>query len=70
MNIRTECGDSIYCLPDCARCKISGISPEHMDSCPLYRYDPLRGETCIPESCEEYTEDWDSYDCSEIADDL
>lgn len=57
MKIRTADGViMIYCLPDNARCKCTGKSPEKMDSCPIYNFDDF-GEECVPELCEEYEED-------------
>lgn len=51
MTIKTPDGLDIYCLPDCARCRLADASPEEMDECPMKR------EHCVPEVCEEYTED-------------
>ena len=56
MNIRTQWGDKIFCLPDCARCRITGKSPEDMDSCPIINFDDF-GDECVPELCDEYEED-------------
>lgn len=52
MDLRTSDGVYFYCLPDCARCKLSGESPEHMIECPKGRW------ACVPEYCEEYVEEW------------
>lgn len=56
MNLYTADGISYHCLPACARCKISGESPETMDECPDRRFDD-QGLVCIPELCDAYTED-------------
>lgn len=55
MNISNPCGTKIYCLPDNARCRCTGKSPEKMDSCPIYNFDDF-GDECIPECCGEYEE--------------
>ena len=56
MNIKTEWGGDIYCLPSCAKCKATGKSPEYMERCPLYNFDD-DGDICVPEICDQYTED-------------
>lgn len=55
MNIKTEDGIIIFCLPDCARCKVCGKSPVEIDECPLHKFD-VNGDKCVPELCEEYEE--------------
>lgn len=55
MNIMTESGISIYCLPECARCRVTGRNPELMDVCPNRKYDAF-GDICIPDDCIEYEE--------------
>lgn len=55
MNINTPDGISVFCLPDNARCKISGESPCDMDCCPICNFDDY-GDFCVPELCDEYTE--------------
>lgn len=55
MYICTKCGQKIFCLPDNARCKLSGISPLDMDECPL-GHDEYDRDMCIPEMCDEYEE--------------
>ena len=55
MDIYTMCGQQIFCLPDIARCKLSGKSPHDMDECPL-RHDKYDSDMCIPEMCNEYEE--------------
>ena len=56
MNIRTQWGDMIHCLPECARCRITDKSPEDMDTCPILNFDDF-GAECAPELCEQYEED-------------
>ena len=56
MRITTPDDITIYCLPDCAKCKAAGKSPEELVECPNHTFD-LFGDKCIPELCEEYTED-------------
>jgi len=56
MHVQTDCGIPIYCLPDCARCNLSGRSPEKMVECPARRFDDF-GLVCKPETCPEYRED-------------
>ena len=56
MNIRTPDGIKIYCLPDSARCKCTGVSPEVMDRCPIINFDD-EGDECCPSLCDEYDED-------------
>ena len=56
MNIRTQWGDMIHCLPECARCRITDKSPEDMDTCPILNFDDF-GAECVPELCEQYEED-------------
>lgn len=55
MDILTEDGIEIYCLPDTAYCKISGENPESMIGCPLFAFDDY-GNICKPNLCGEYTE--------------
>ena len=54
MNIMTSDGIEIYVLPDCAKCELSGKSPEQMDECPI-RY-KTGFEDCMPGECPYYTE--------------
>ena len=54
MEIMTTDGIVIYCLPDYAKCKCVGVSPEALVECPLHKFDDGK---CYPELCEEYTED-------------
>lgn len=56
MEIKTEYGVDIFCLPSCAKCKKTGKNPEEMDKCPLYNFDDY-GDICVPEICAYYTED-------------
>ena len=56
MNIKTADGVTIYCLPDNALCKECGKHPSDIDECPAKNFDTL-GLECIPELCEEYTEE-------------
>ena len=56
MEFTTADGIIFYCLPDYARCKCTGISPEAMIECPLHKFD-IHGDKCIPDLCDEYTED-------------
>lgn len=55
MEIKTKYGDEIFCLPDCAKCKLTSINPHKMDSCPIYNFDD-KGDICLPELCNYYTE--------------
>lgn len=57
MEIKTECGIEINCLPDCAKCERTGRNPMEMDACPMNKFGYM-GDTCIPELCEDYTEEW------------
>ena len=56
MQLQTSDYITMYCLPDNARCKISGENPEVMCECPMKKYDP-QGNICCPETCEHYTEE-------------
>lgn len=49
-------GQGFYCLPEYARCSVSGENPEDMSYCPLCLFDHL-GMVCKPGECEYYTED-------------
>ena len=55
MNIQTECGIEIYCLPD-NKCTLTGENVFDMDECPCKAFDAY-GERCVPESCVYYTEE-------------
>ena len=57
MIIKTIEGIDIYCLPDCARCGMSGENPTDMDECPIGAFD-LSGYVCVPDLCDEYSEEW------------
>ena len=61
MSIKDESGIEIYCLPDCAKCTLTGKSPEDMDECPGCYFDTF-GYECHPGECEYYTEDWEATD--------
>lgn len=56
--IKDADGAEILVLPDCARCSATGISPQYMDYCPLYRFDDM-GDLCVPKLCDEYREEWE-----------
>lgn len=56
MNIQTEWGDPIFCLPSCGKCRQTGKNPEEMQQCPLFNFDD-DGDLCVPEACNEYTEE-------------
>lgn len=56
MNIMTEHGITIGCLPDNARCKVYNENPEKMNRCPIYNFDDF-GEYCVPDLCDMYTEE-------------
>ena len=56
MDVVTPDGIKIYCLPDCAKCSRTGISPIDMDHCPIFQFDNF-GDRCIPELCDEYREE-------------
>ena len=55
MNVCTIYRQSIFCLPDDARCKLSWKSPLEMDECPVSSFDNY-GDICIPELCDKYEE--------------
>ncbi len=55
MNIRTQSGIKIYCLPSSALCKCTRKSPEHMNECPICNFDYF-GMECVPELCDKYEE--------------
>lgn len=55
MEIKTECGIDIFCLPDNARCRCTGKDPTKMDECPLRVFDNF-GLKCVPELCDMYEE--------------
>ena len=53
MEIVTEEGIDIFCLPDNGMCEAIGLHPTEIDKCPLKEF----GEDfCIPERCPYYTE--------------
>lgn len=56
MDIKTEYGDDIFCLPPCAWCKVAKKDIEDMDTCPLCNFDDF-GDICVPSLCDHYTED-------------
>lgn len=55
MTIKTGDGIDIYCLPECAKCLITGEHLEDMDECPC-----CDSGVCTPGSCENYIEDWNN----------
>lgn len=55
MEIKTIDGIEIYCLPDCAKCKLTGKSPLEMIECPIKAFDDF-GDVCNPDLCEHYEE--------------
>ena len=55
MDICTECGQKIFCLPDNARCRLSGKPPHETEKCPICNFDDY-GDVCVPELCDEYGE--------------
>lgn len=57
MNIQTADGISIHVLPDCARCRNTWENPMFMGECPIFNFDDY-GLCCVPELCDDYTEDW------------
>lgn len=57
MTLKSIDQTELFCLPSCAKCKISGKNPEKMESCPIRKYDDF-GDECIPEDCEHYFEAW------------
>lgn len=68
MEVKTVGGIDIFCLPDCAVCKLSGKSPFDMEQCPLdfcssedeeEFYNNDRPHICYPEICSEYCEIWE-----------
>ncbi len=57
MNVKTREGIKIDCLPDNAKCKLANENPLCMlDGCPICNFD-FFGWECIPELCDEYTEE-------------
>lgn len=44
-------------VPDCAYCLEAKKKLVCLDQCPTYEFDDL-GDTCIPDLCNYYTEDW------------
>lgn len=59
MEIVTEDGIEIFCLPDCARCKLTGKSPTEMIECPEHCFDVF-GDVCRPDDCDYYEENWEA----------
>lgn len=57
MNISTKVGLEVDYLPECGRCRLTGKSPTEMDACPICNFDDY-GDECVPELCNEYTEEW------------
>lgn len=57
MNIQTDDGIEIQCLPDGARCEIEDKEIVDMDECPMKNFDNY-GDICIPNLCEHYRECW------------
>ena len=55
MDICTQYGQKIFCLPDNARCRLSGKSPHETEKCPIRNFDDY-GDVCVPELCDEYGE--------------
>lgn len=56
LSLYTDGGMQYFCLPDCARCRLTGENPETMDKCPAYNFDD-HGDVCVPELCNEYEEE-------------
>lgn len=52
MDICTKYGQKIFCLPDNARCRLSGKSPHETEKCPIRNFDYC-GDVCVPELCDE-----------------
>lgn len=57
MNVSTRVGLKVDSLPECGRCRLTGKSPKEMDACPICNFDDY-GDECVPELCNEYTEEW------------
>lgn len=55
VDVLTKHGQCIMCLPDKARCRLSGKTPHDMDKCPICNFDDY-GDICVPELCDEYEE--------------
>lgn len=55
MDIKTEYGEDIFCLPPVAFCKIARKDIEDLESCPICNFDDI-GDICCPSICEHYTE--------------
>ena len=49
MDIQTSDGIVIYCLPECAKCKLTGEHVEEMDECPC-----CDSGICTPDVCYYY----------------
>jgi len=56
MEIMTADGMRIYFMSDNAVCKRMKTSPERFWECPMCKFDDV-GYICIPELCDEYTEE-------------
>lgn len=56
MEVLTECGVQIFCLPDSAKCKVTGENLNLMINCPICNFDDY-GEICVPDLCDEYSEE-------------
>ena len=59
MEVMTADGIRIFCLPDNAICKQMNTSPEQFWECPMCNFDEA-GYICVPELCDEYTEEGES----------
>ena len=56
LTLQTADGIKFFCLPDGAKCMVTGDNPENMDRCPMRNFDN-HGCICVPESCDKYTEE-------------
>ena len=53
MRVKTSDGIDIYCLPECAKCKLTEAHIDDMVECPCFDY----SEICTPDCY--YYEDWE-----------
>ena len=60
MTLLTEDGIEMFVLPSVARCKCANERIEDMPDCPIKNFDDT-GDICIPDLCEYYTEEVESY---------
>lgn len=47
---------TLIIVPDCAYCLAAEGYLDDFDNCPERQFDD--GDTCVPDACDYYTEDW------------